>query len=318
MVLQVILFIVGIALMFKGSDYLVEASVAIGRRARLPNVVVGGTIVSIATTSPELTVSIISGLEKTPGLAIGNALGSAAFNMGFILGFAALVRPFELLGGELRWRSVIILGLTALLFFLTIDDSLTLWRGILLITIGMVYLFFDYRRGAARYAQQGEAIGGRAVSVIQTTKRLVLFFVTGSAMVIGGSVLVVNSGTDIAEALGVPPLIIGLTMLSVGTSLPELATAIAAIRKHAFDLSVGNLIGANALNLTIVTGTAASIYPLSMARETQIYMFPAIFVIFSVFFLLVRTKNRLSRWEGAIIISLYVAFIGGLSAFDLV
>jgi cation:H+ antiporter len=316
MIIDVLLFIAGVALMFKGSDFVVDASVAIGKRARLPNLVVGGTLVSLATTSPELTVSIVSGIDKTPGLAIGNALGSAAFNMGFIFAFAAIIRTFEFSPGELKWRALMMLGLVALLFLMTIDLSLAQWRGFVLIAIGIVYLFIDYRRGLRRYAEHGEAIGSTQIPKLTTVKKIVFFFISGAVMVIGGSILLEDSGTAIATALGVRPLFIGLTMVSVGTSLPELATAIAAIRKHVFDLSVGNIIGASVLNLTIVTGTAAAIYPLSLTRTTQIYTFPAIFLIFTVFFLLIRSNYTLTRREGSIIMSLYMAFIAGLTLFN--
>jgi cation:H+ antiporter len=312
MLTEILLLAAGIALMFKGSDYFVEASVGIGERARLPRVVVGGTLVSIATTSPELVVSIVSGIQKAPGLAVGNALGSAAANLGFIFALAAIMRPFEISPGELRWRSIVILGLTALLFVMTIDLTLPRWRGLILLAVGLVYLFLDYRRGMARYAEHGEVLGSTVTAKYTTIGRIVFFFSLGAAMVIGGSVLLVDSGTAIAGALGVPNLIVGLTVVAFGTSLPELATAIAAVRKKVFDLAAGNLIGANALNLTIITGTAASISPLSLNRLTQIYTFPAILIIFGTFFLFVRSKHGLARWEGVAIMGMYLAFIAGV------
>jgi cation:H+ antiporter len=316
MSIYLLLFAVGVGLVFKGSDLFVDASVAIGKRARLPRVVVGGTIVSLATTSPELTVAVIAGIDKVPGIAIGNALGSVAANLGFVLALAAMIRPFAFSPGEFSWRSLIMLGFTMVLFLMTLDLSLTQWRGLMLVGIGVLYLFLDYRRGQRRYAASGEAIGETAGVKLESKRRIGLLFLLGVAMVIGGSRLLVSSGIAIAEAVGVPPLIVGLTMVAVGTSLPELATAITAVRKRVFDLSVGNLIGANALNLTIVTGTAASIYPLALTRTTQIYTFPSILVILIVFFLLVRTKNRLIRWEGALLMTLYLAFIAGLAALN--
>ncbi len=313
MMLDIVLFILGILLLFKGSDFFVDASVAIGKRARLSTVVVGGTLVSIATTSPELMVSIVSGINKSPGLAIGNALGSAAFNLGFILALGAIIRPFELAPGELRWRSLLIIGLTLLLFLLSIDLMLTRWRGLLLVAISLIYLFIDYRRGVRQSAGLSTSSAGTETTVESSIKKMIFFFLFGGAMVIGGSILLVDSGTSIAEALHVPPLFIGLTMVSVGTSLPELATALAAIRKRVFELSVGNIIGANVLNLTLITGAAASIYPLTLERMTQVYTFPAIFLMFGVFFLFVQSRNRFTRKEGIVIISMYFAFITGLT-----
>ncbi len=313
MVIDILLFIAGVALVFKGSDFFVDASVAIGKLARLPQMVIGGTLVSIATTTPELTVSIASGINRTPGLAVGNALGSVGANIGLILALAAIVRPFVLSSGEFRWRSQAVLGMAALLFIMTVDLRLPQWRGFILLAIGIIYLFLDYRRGRSRYAEEGEVIGETVDTKFTSRRSIAFFFVLGVAMVVGGSNLLVTSGSAIAEAAGVPPLFIGLTMMSIGTSLPELATAINAVRKRVFDLSVGNLIGANALNLTIIAGTASAISPLTISRTTQIYTFPAILVILIVFFLLVRTKNRLARWEGATLMALYLAFLTGLT-----
>ena len=313
MILDILLFIAGVALVFKGSDFFVDASVTIGKLLRLPQVVIGGTLVSIATTTPELTVSIIAGIDKVPGLAVGNALGSVGANIGLILALAAIVRPFVLSPGEFRWRSQAVLGLAALLFVMTADLRLPQWRGFILLGIGITYLFLDYRRGRSRYAEEGEVIGETVDAKFKSRRSIISFFLLGVALVIGGSNLLVTSGTAIAEAIGVPPLFIGLTMVAIGTSLPELATAISAVRKRAFDLSVGNLIGANALNLTIVTGTAAAISPLTLSRTTQIYTFPSILAMLIVFFLLVRTKNRLVRWEAALLMALYLAFIAGLA-----
>ncbi|OGO38935.1 MAG: hypothetical protein A2147_11060 [Chloroflexi bacterium RBG_16_57_8] len=168
-----------------------------------------------------------------------------------------------------------------------------------------------------RYAEHGEALGSAVTAKYTTVRKIAFFFSLGTAMVVGGSILLVNSGTAIAAALGVPRIVLGLTMIAIGTSLPELATAIAAVRKRVFDLAAGNLIGANALNLTLVAGTAASISPLELTRMTQVYTFPAILLIFAAFFMFVRTKHGLARWEGAVIMGLYLAFIAGLTVLQL-
>ncbi|MBI2935039.1 MAG: calcium/sodium antiporter [Chloroflexi bacterium] len=316
--LQLLLFALGVALIVKGSDYFVDASVTIGERFRLPRVVVGGTLVSVATTTPELTVSIFAGTSDVPGLAIGNALGSVAVNIGLIMALAAIImRSFEMSPGEFRWRSQAMLGVAALLFLMTLDLRLPQWRGLLLIGMGMAYLLVDYRRGRKRYAtrvvEATEHLGLRFKSARMTA----IYFLLGAAMVISGSRLLVTTGASIAAAIGVPNVIIGLTMVALGTSLPELATTMASVRKRVFDLAAGNLIGANALNLTLVIGTAASISPLQLARSNQLYVFPAVLVMLTVFFFLVRSKNRLTRGQGFVMLGLYVAFVAGLAVLNL-
>lgn len=316
--IEALLFALGIGLIFKGSDFFVDSSVAIAERTGLPRVVIGGTLVSLATTTPEITTSIVSGVDKVSDLAIGNALGSVAANLGLILAVAAVIRPFKLPSVEFRWRALALLGFSLLLFLLTPDLSLPRWRGLLLVSLGVAYLFVDYRRGRNSYKRRAAAAAIEIADVKnQSVRRIVFLFLFGLAMVVSGSILLVNSSTAVAADLGVPPMFIGLTMVAIGTSLPELATALTAIRKRVFDLSVGNLIGANVLNLTLVTGIAAAIHPAAISRLTQLYTFPAILVILTVFFLLVRTRNRLVRREGLLLVALYVAFIVGLTALQI-
>ena len=313
MLVELLLFIAGVLLVVKGSDYFVDASVAIAVRARLPRVVIGGTLVSLATTSPELTVSVISGVQDVPGLAIGNALGSAAANIGFILALAAIIRTITIHPGVFRWRSQVMLGLLVFLFLLTLDLSLPQWRGALLMALGLAYLFVNYRRGRSAGPGDEETPEVKFKSRLQIT----LFFVLGLIMVIWGSLLLVEYGTAIAVALGVRPIFIGLTMVAIGTSLPELATALSAVRKRVADLSVGNLIGANILNLTLVAGTASAISPLELTRSTQLYTFPAAFAILLVFYLASRRGNLITRGEGIVLMTMYVSFIAGLAVLHL-
>jgi len=317
LILEILILVVGIALIFKGSDLFVDASIAIGRIAHLPRVVVGGTIVSLATTTPELTVAIIAGINKVPELALGNALGSVAANIGLILALAAVISPFKLASGEFRWRSALMLGLVIVLILMTLDLRLPQWRGLILVGIGMIYLFIDYRQGRNLNTKHAEVSAETANIRLKSRRVIMSFFLIGAAMVTGGSQLLVNSGTAIAEAIGVPPVFIGLTMVAIGTSLPELATTVTAVRKRVFDLSVGNLIGANILNLTIIIGTTACISPLTLNTITQIYTIPVILVILSVFFLIVSIKSRLTRRDGILLIMLYLIFISATIVFNL-
>lgn len=314
MLLAILLFIIGIGLIFKGSDYFVDASVAIGVRARLPRFIVGGTLVSLATTSPEMAVSVVSGLNRVSDLAVGNALGSVAANLGLILGLAALIKPFHFPGRGFRKRIPIMLGLSVFLFLMTIDASLPRWRGIILVAAGLGYLAYDY----FKTPRSGSQANGETTAMeprYKTKRAIALFFLLGLAMVVLGSNLLVTSGSSIAESLGFPPLFVGLTMVAVGTSLPELATALTSLRKGVFDLSIGNIVGANILNMTLVTGLAASIWPLTIQRFTQFYTFPAVAVL-CAFFYFTSSSHQMRRLEGGIILALYAAFIAGLAFFQ--
>ncbi len=313
LILNIFLFALGIGLIFKGSDFFVDASVAIGERARLPRLLVGSTIVSLATTSPELVVSISSGLNKVSDLAVGNALGSVAANLGLILALAAIISPLRGLPGKLFGRFQIMLAFLLLLFLISLDTSIPQWRGIILICLGIVYLIIDYARARGNPGlMQEEVTPAESEAPSKSFRSVLLFFFIGFIMVIGGSNMLVYSGTSIAHMLGVSPLFIGLTLVAVGTSLPELATAVTAVRKGVFDLSFGNLIGASALNLTLVTGTAAAIYPLTISRTTQLFTFPFILVLSISLFWYLRAKKQLTRPGALILLAAYLCFVAGL------
>jgi cation:H+ antiporter len=311
LILEILLLIVGIALIFKGSDLFVDASIDIGKIANLPRVVVGGTLVSLATTTPELTVSILAGAEKVPEFALGNALGSVAANIGLILALAAIIRPFKLPSDKFGWSSALLFGLMILFTIITLDLQLPQWRGAILIGVGILYLFVDFHLGRKQNVDQ-TAISNKMEVKLRTKRRIISFFLLGAIMVIGGSQLLITSGTAIATAIEVPPIFIGLTMVAIGTSLPELATAITSIRKKVVDLSAGNLIGANILNLTTVIGTAACISPLSLNSTTQTLTLPLIFLIVGVFFFLVIIRKRLTRWDGGLLLLLYCILLSAL------
>ncbi len=310
----ILLFLAGLALIVKGGDYFVGASVAIARFKRIPRIVIGTTIVSIATTSPELVVSSTASFTGRPGIAIGNAVGSAIANIGFILALTCMVRSIPVRKEDFRLPALSLLAAAVLLTLLTIPRTLSRVSGLLLLLIGLSYLAFDYLRHKRRPAPptveeaDNEAMDPR----MRTLRRAVLYFLVGLAMVVAGSKLMIGSGVKIATWLGVSPMFIGLTFIAFGTSLPELVTAIASVRKGVADLSLGNIVGAGFLNCTVVSGAAATIHPLTMSRTTQLYNMPALIVVVVTLITLARAGGRLSRRDGGILLALYAAYIVGL------
>ena len=312
------LFVVGVALVIKGGDIFVTASVAIARHARVPNVVIGSTLVSLATTSPELAVSATASLRGSPGLAIGNAVGSAIANIGLILGLLCILRPMNVLSRDFRVPSLAMLAGGILLFFLPQAAEggayeLRRWAGVLLLAVGIAYLFSDYWRHRPKPTQVPETVAEGEGPAMGLAKAIALFAL-GAALVIAGSRLLSDNGVILAKRLGVPPMIIGLTLVAVGTSLPELVTAITAARKGVPELSLGNVVGANIMNITLVTGTAAvlSAKPLAMSRALRFYNFPAMLAIFVLLLVLARTGHRLTRREGWCLVGFYVLYLVGL------
>ncbi len=314
MFLTILLFAVGLALIVKGGDYFVGSSVAIAEQARLPRIVIGSTIVSVATTSPEFFVSTTASLTGRSGIAIGNAVGSAILNIGLILAVACMIRPIPVTRHEFRFPSLALLAAAVLLTALTVPLTLSRGSGFLLLVLGLLYLSFDYirlKRRTPRVAQE-ETTSGFPDPRMRTLGRAFGFFLLGLVTVVVGSRLLTSSAVKIAQSLGVRPILIGLTLVALGTSLPELVTAFTSVRKGVADLSLGNIVGAGVLNCTVITGTSAAICPLSMSRTTQMYNLPALLVTVIALLVLARARDTLSRLDGAILFALYVAYLVGL------
>jgi cation:H+ antiporter len=314
MVLTILAFALGLSLIVKGGHYFVAASVAMAAHARLPRIVIGTTIVSIATTSPEFFVSTTASLQGRPGIAIGNAVGSAILNIGLILSIACLFRPMPINPREFRFPSRVLLAVALLLTLLTLRLTLSRAGGILLVGLGVSYIAFDYLRHRQRPMEKlrPEPSTSRADPRMRTLKRSVLYFLLGLGLVLVGSKLLTDSSVKIAQSLNVPPIIIGLTLVALGTSLPELVTALTSFRKGVADLSLGNIVGAGVMNCTVITGTAAAIRPLSMTRTTQLYNLPALVIVVVSLMALARAGSDLNRKDGAVLLTLYAAYLVGL------
>jgi len=303
--------VIGAALVIKGADFFVSASVAIAHYAKIPRVVIGSTLVSLATTAPELAVSATASFRGNPKLAIGNAVGSAIANIGLILGVLAILRPMSVRARDFRLPGFVMLGAGVLLFFLTLPLHLARWAGLLLLACGCSYLLTDYWRHRPQPGTEPETVDSAQVPTM-SLRNSIGIFVLGAVMVIGGSRLLCDSAVELAERVGIPEMIIGLTLVAFGTSLPELVTAITAARKGVPELSLGNVVGANIMNVTLVTGTAATIRPLTLSPSLQRYNFPAMIAIFVLLLILARTGRRLTRKEGWVLISFYALYLVGL------
>lgn len=318
--LNVLLLLVGLALIIKGGDLFVASSIRIAELLRVPRVLIGSTLVSLATTSPELTVSVTASLRGEPGLAIGNAVGSCIANIALVIGTVAVLQPVVVRPEPLRVPFWIMIGLGVLVFGMTGDLRLGFWRGLPLVLLAAGYVAFDFWRhkvGAVPdEADEADAVAEQLVGSrrsLRTGRGSTLVFVGGAAMVILGSRLLVDSGIVIAAALGVPPIVIGLTAVAVGTSLPEYVTAVASTLKGASDLSLGNILGANILNLGLVVGASAMIHEVNMSRTIHLYNFPVmLFVMGLLGFGLIRWQ-RLTRFGGWALLAVYAGYVAGLA-----
>lgn len=309
----------GLALIIKGGDLFVASSVRLAELLRMPRVVIGSTLVSLATTTPELVVSILSGLKGESGLAVGNALGSCICNIGLIIGIMAVSKPVEIHFHTLRTPLTFMTGCGLLLLALSLDLTITRLQGGFLLLLGLGYFAWDFSRNLKRSAQSGTKAHDAPQhdapvenTWLRTKQGTVAVFLTGAIVVTIGSKLLVDGAVGIADVLKIPPLLIGLTVVAVGTSLPELVTALTSSRKNVSDLSIGNVLGANIANLTFIVGAAAVFQDVTVSRSDQMFNFPAVLVFFGLLIWMMYTDHRISRREGAMLLVAYSLYLGVL------
>ncbi|KGK99638.1 sodium:proton exchanger [Methanococcoides methylutens] len=307
-----LLFLLGLILITKGADWFIESAVSISTKSGLPKIIIGATIVSFATTAPEFTVSAIAAYIGHTDLTIGNAVGSAICNIGLALGLVITIKAIPLEDGGFLHKGAIMLisGLT--LIALTLDGVLTSIDGLILLAIFVGFLYYNYRLQSAIF--DGSENKREKLS-LKEMKSDIFYFILGSACVVIGSRLLVDSGTEIAYWLGIPEMIIGLTLVALGTSLPELITAISATLKGHQDLSIGNILGANTMDIAMILGFSSQIRTLPILPQSINYDFPVMILIMLMLVIFGITRKRLDRWEGGVILITYVAYIAGLFIF---
>lgn len=322
---ELLMLLGGLALIIKGGDFFVAAAIRLAEFLRMPRVVIGSTLVSLATTTPELVVSIMAGLRGESGLAVGNAVGSCICNIGLIAGVVATIKQVDVHFRNLRVPLFVMFGCGLVLFLMTLDLSLQRWQGAVLLGGGLAYFVWDLarhwqNRKPADLAEATEIEKDRATARwawVETKSGTVVQFLVGAAIVVAGSKLLVDGAVGLAGRLGVPSIIIGLTVVAVGTSLPELVTAVTSSRKSVSDLAVGNVLGANIANLTLIVGAAAVIHAVGMDRLTQLFNFPAMLAVMLVFAAMLWTDRRVTRREGAILLGAYAVYLVAVSVITL-
>lgn len=316
MIFYILIFIAGLVLVQKGGNHFVDSSIEIARRLKIPRIVIGGTIVSLATTAPELVVSTTASYMGDSGIALGNALGSAIANIGLIVSISAILAPIAIDALDFRRRALWMLASAILVFLFSTDLEITRQSGIILVTLAMLYLFFNALRSILERKKSETPDEHLPSEDSLSTGRLILIFLFGIVLVIVGSKLLVNSSIAIAEALKIPSIIIGMTVVAVGTSLPELVTAITSAKKKAADLAIGNILGANILNLALITGTSAVISPLSLDLFTRYYAFSWLFIMITALMIIFWKSGKMQKKSGFIMLSFYVIYNLGLVLFS--
>ena len=305
-----------IALLSKGADWLIDGAVSLAVRTRLPKIVIGATILSLGTTAPEAFVSVMAAFMGTPGLALGNGVGSIIADTGLIFGLTALIAapPMDkwIINRTSLWQlgSAVLLVVLASSTYILPPDGPVINRpmGLLLVALLVIYLIMTYR-----WARNG-IHSSAEVEMSEKSKRLpviLLEFFGGLTLVIVASRLLVPAAVETARRFGVPNDVIAATMVALGTSLPELSTAIAAIRKGHPEITVGNIVGADVLNTLFVIGMAAIAVPLEIPSNFFLLHFPAMLLVLISFrvFISIDTRGRFHRWQGAWLLAIYSCYI---------
>ena len=320
MLIPILLFILGLILLIKGGDWFVDGSVDLAHRLHVPELIIGATVVSIGTTLPEVLVSATGAIEGHGGIAYGNAIGSVICNTALISALTFAIRPCKVDAASFKVPVIFFFAAAALYagtaYF---SGTFSRWTGIVLLLIFCGYIFYTIYNGKKKGligadTDQDDGAADKEKPLWQS----ILMLAIGAACIAVGARLLVDNGTKIAEALGVPESVIALTFVALGTSLPELVTAVTALAKGHSALSLGNIVGANLFNLVLVSGIATVIMPFSVYElgsktisgipVSLIVEIPVMLFVMAFMTLPALKRGKLTRMQGIILLCVYAAF----------
>lgn len=279
----------------------------------MPPLLIGMVIVGFGTSSPEMIVSVQSALQGSPGIALGNAYGSNITNIALILGLTAIISPITVKSRILRNELPLLSLVTILSAWVVYDGQITRWESILLLALFFLLMGWSVKQGMSKNpdALAVETEESLAIAHLEP-KKAVWWMLFGLVLLICSARLLVWGAVDIAHTLGVDDLIIGLTIVAVGTSLPELASSLAAVRKNEHDIALGNVLGSNLFNTLAVVGLAGSIHPMEVGREIftrdMVVMGTLTLSLFAIGYRFPYGKGRINRFEGILLLSAYIGY----------
>jgi cation:H+ antiporter len=315
MLVQFLILAAGLLLILLGANYLVDGASSVAKKFGLSEFIIGVTIVGIGTSAPELIVSAISAINGSSDIAIGNVVGSNISNVFMILGVTAIIAPITLTKSNLKYDLPIALGVSLLLFVLAYDsiflgkefNVISRWDGLILFAMFVLFMIYSFKSSASgdQNEESAESENGK-VNIVKS----VLLIVCGLVGLVLGGRLFVNSGSDIARGFGVSDAFIGITVMAVGTSLPELAASVNAALKKKGQMALGNVIGSNIFNILLILGTSSIIRPLTLGGITMIDM--GMMILTTVMIMLsalLISKKEIKRGVGALFFMIYIAYI---------
>ena len=312
-VIAIIQLIAGFVLLYFGGDWLVNGGVALARRFRISSLVIGMTIVAFGTSAPELLVSMMSSIKGSAGIAMGNVIGSNIANIGLILGLTAMLCPIPTQNRKVSANGLVMILASVLVLVFSLNNGLSRAEGLILFAGIILFTVISIRLGRTSKEEFEPAANGQGKKM--SVLAALLLIVLSCAMLAFGADFMVDGATSVAKALGVSDKVIGLTIVALGTSLPELAASVAAALKKEMDISIGNIIGSNIFNLMCVLGVSASIRPIPF-DYMQYRMDFIIMMAFSAGLIILiqpwKAQGRLGRISGIIMFAAYAIYAWSL------
>lgn len=309
MILNVLFILVGIVLVLWGADRLTDGAVAVAEKLKMPQIVIGLTIVAMGTSMPEFCVSLVSALKGTTDLAVGNIVGSNIFNTLLIVGVSAWVAPMTILKSTVRKDIPFALFASVVLLIMCLDGNISRLDAGILFVLFLVFMYVTLK-GAKTKEDDTTA---KTDSIEDNKKPMtawlsIVWIIVGLACLIGGSNLFVEGATKVAEHIGVSEAVIGLTIVAGGTSLPELATSVVSARKGNSGIAIGNVLGSNVFNILAILGVTGVITPMHLQGITMLDLSMMVVSTLLVW-LFSFTKYKIARWEGIVLTIVFIGYM---------
>ena len=304
LLLQTVLLAVGFVMLIKGADWFVDGAASLAAKFGIPQLVIGLTIVAMGTSAPEAAVSISAALQDNAGITIGNVVGSNILSVLVILGLASVIIPIAVKKSTIRYEIPFTIFVTVVLAVLGLwDNKISRLEGIILWVLFIVYLAYLFVM-----TKKGDADAEENESKLDKVWKMVIFILIGGGLIVFGSDVTVDAATKIAGYFGMTDRLIGLTIVALGTSLPELITSVTAAKKGNADIAIGNIVGSNIFNILFVVGTTALITPVVYAQNFIVDSIVAVVAMVLLWLLVINKDKKLKRWGGVILLIGYVGY----------
>lgn len=313
LLLQVVFLVVGFVMLIKGADWFVDGAASLAGKFGIPQIVIGLTIVAMGTSAPEAAVSISAALQNNAGITIGNVIGSNILNVLVILGMASVIIPIAVKKSTIKYEMPFTILVTVVLVVLgLLDNKISRLEGGILWGLFILYLGYLFWM-----TKKGETEVEEVESKLDKVWKMIIFILIGGGLIVWGSDVTVDAATNIAKYFNMSEQLIGLTIVALGTSLPELITSVTAAKKGNADIAIGNIVGSNLFNILFVVGTTALITPVVYAQSFFVDSIVALASVVLLLLLLLNKDKKLKRWGGAILLAGYAAYFAYLMIFTL-